>query len=723
MKLVAVCCLSLIASSAGASFRAKSDTASPVERVVKLLQKLAAQIETDKKSETEIYNKYACWCEKTVTRKAANIDDGYAEMRALSQKILILKGTVATLKSEIAKLAAEIKQNEEDQADATNIRSKQNAAFMTEAEEMKEALSALQSAIKVLADATLPGKSALVQEGAQAQSRMAVRAVLSVLPSRVSLPVSRLSMLGEFASGSSKYAPQSASIQGILVDMYSTFASDLESSTQTEATQNRDFEKYIAVKTEEKATLEKTKLGKETDLSAAEADLAEAVQTFDATFAQKAADIKFFDETKKACTSKWEEWSTRSTLREEELKGIEKAIEILTADDARDTFRVAIKAGKETGADASIPTSFVQFSKGLSENAPVVKAYNALKAQASNSHSLRLAALAVQVRTAKVGHFEAVIKAIDDMMATLKSEAAADLSKKTTCINEYQQIELALSKLTWDISVNDATIDKLMSKIELLTKEKEKTIAEIKETDEHLAAILKQRTEEHDAFTQAKAEDQEAISLLTEARTALMAYYKKNGIALGPIQGEMKGLSLMSRDPVFEVSEDQAPDATFSSKGSRKGESKDIVSLMTYLIQDLEDEVRNGISTEEAQQTAYEEEKATAEDLKKALISKKNDLSAAIARAGKEKGAEEEKKSMNQEEFMAETGYEKDIKPDCDWIIGAFDKRAEARAAEMKGLTEAKEYLAGYQGSLLEKTAKVFDDNTLGSIRFLSVKH
>ena len=50
-----------------------------------------------------------------------------------------------------------------------------------------------------------------------------------------------------------RYAPQSATIQGILRDMYMTFAGDLEDSTMTEATQNKDFENLIAVKSEEKS--------------------------------------------------------------------------------------------------------------------------------------------------------------------------------------------------------------------------------------------------------------------------------------------------------------------------------------------------------------------------------------------------------------------------------------------------------------------------------------
>jgi len=714
-----------MSSAAAVTLQTKSQTGSPVERVVTLLKDLASEIETDSKVEQKMYDKYACWCEKTAKRKATDIEDGLDDMRALSQEILTLKGLVATRKAEIAERAQQIADTEAAMEEATNLRSKQNSAFMAESAEMKDALAALQSAITVLVKATLPGAASLVQEESMARSRMAIRAVLNALPSRVDLPVDHVSMLSTFTTAASGYAPQSATIQGILSDMYTTFSADLESSTKLEAERNADYELEMSLKANTKADLEKVKARKEAELAEAEANLADASKEYDDTFGQKEADIKLFDETKKACTVKFEEWSLRKELRAEEVAGIEKAIEILTADEARDTFQVAIKPGKETGADASIDplASFFQVSNVVDATAPSVKAYNVLKARATKSHSLRLAMLAVQVRTAKVGHFDGVINAIDEMMDTLKTEGAADLDKKTTCLDEYQEINLTVSDLDWKIEVNDATIAKLEAKIEKLTKSKLETIAEIDATNNYITAITKIRDEQHDEFVKSKADDQQAVGLLTEAKTALFAYYKNRSIEIGPIQGAIKGLSLrQAQDPVFSVSEDQAPDATLSGKGSHKGEAKDILSLMTYLIEDLEDEIRNGVSTEAEQQAAYDEEKATAEALVEELEEKKVALETAISKAGDDKVDEKALKDGNLVDKAGEESYHADIKPDCDWIISNFDKRAEARAAEMTGLTQAKEYLAG-QSSLLALGAKAFDDSKFSSLRFLGVRH
>merc|ERR1712137_524944 len=151
-----------------------------------------------------------------------------------------------------------------------------------------------------------------------------------------------------------------------------------------------------------------------------------------------------------------------------------------------------------------------------------------------------------------------------------------------------------------------------MGLIELRTKEKEETIEKIKETKAYMKDLTDERKEENEAYLKAKKDDEDALDLLKQAKKALSKYYKKNDIDMGKIQGSVK---LLQEDPEFAVSEDQAPDATFSSKGSRKGESKGIVSMMTYIIEDLNDELSNEKKAEAKSQTEYEEEMETAQKL------------------------------------------------------------------------------------------------------------
>merc|ERR1719159_2201515 len=163
------------------------------------------------------------------------------------------------------------------------------------------------------------------------------------MPSKIGLPPAKMALLSEFVSAKTGYAPQSATIQGMLGDMYLTFTSNLESSTLDEANQNHDFEQMYASLEKENNKMKKTRQRKETEKAEAEAMLADTTKAYDDTEKQMKADTDFFDQTKAACESKHAEWTLREKLRNEELDGISKAIEILTSDEARELFAKSTK--------------------------------------------------------------------------------------------------------------------------------------------------------------------------------------------------------------------------------------------------------------------------------------------------------------------------------------------------------------------------------------------
>jgi len=302
----------------------------------------------------------------------------------------------------------------------------------------------------------------------------------------------------------------------------------------------------------------------------------------------------------------------------------------------------------------------------------------------------------MRVRAAKVGHFEQVIAAIDTMIQTLKDEDSADIAKRDQCISEYQKSASKIADLKWLIKNNDAAIHKLERQIEALTAEKARTIQEIVEVNYLMGNMTAQRTAENAEFLQAKQDDQDAIALLSQARNAMTSYYVNNSIAMGPLQGSVKGLALAAQGPDFTISADQAPEAVFSHKGKRKDESKGIAQLLTMIMQDLDDEIKNAMKTEEEAQLDYEKQMAAAQKLRAELVAKVVNLSAMIAKRQSEKSDEEADKAQNGADLDDEQSYKARITPDCDWIIGAFTERAAKRAKEMDGLVGAKEFLAGY---------------------------
>merc|ERR1719335_1586349 len=370
-----------------------------------------------------------------------------------------------------------------------------------------------------------------------------VHQAIKMLPNDHVISAKQLALVSNFAKDpaefydqkaekSASYNPASATIMGILKDMYDTFSMNLEKATEVEAVAQKNYESLIGVKENEMATLMDARKKKEGEKADAEKDLADNSQELDDTTKQMKADTIFFDETKAACQAKADEWAERVRARTEEMAGINKALEILTSDDAKALFNKSIKPGKET---------FLQID---AESQPQNKAYKTLKEHAPKAKSLRLAAIAATLRTG--GHFDAVIAEIDKMMATLKAEEKGDIEQRDWC--------------------------------------KEETF----------------KNEQDAAFESAKSDDEGAVKLLAAAIESMSAFYKNNKIDQGEIQGAAQAFV---QQPVFEVSADQAPDASFSSAGKSGGESKGIVSIMTMIKEDLEDEISNGVKDEAATQT------------------------------------------------------------------------------------------------------------------------
>merc|ERR1719158_1819874 len=105
---------------------------SPISRVVELIQELKAKVESDGKAEQKTYDKFACWCEKTLARKAAAIDAAKETIEKIQKEIIELKGKLGELGATIAQLEKEIAENEEVCKEAIEICDKEHEDYMAE---------------------------------------------------------------------------------------------------------------------------------------------------------------------------------------------------------------------------------------------------------------------------------------------------------------------------------------------------------------------------------------------------------------------------------------------------------------------------------------------------------------------------------------------------------------------------------------------------------------
>jgi len=693
MKL-AIACFAVL--SVIGAVESSKDLGTPMSQTVDLIKNLKKEIEADGKNEQASFDTYACWCEKTMERKASDISQAKETITHLQQLIKKLGAEMASHGAEIAQLNKDIAKNKADVKEATDVRNKGNAAYAGERTESEQCIGAMEAAIKVLTGAGTKAAGFLeTMKEAELLSVVAgVRTALKhkvvaqsftekdidIMKSFVAKPAAFVQHSGMSAAQIGQnpfgdYAPQSSAIQGILKGMYDAFTMDLEKDNAAEAESQKSFEELMATKKQELETLELTLQKQETDLADKTKLKSESEVELDDTVAQLAADETFFADTKDACKAKATEWSIRTQMRTEELNGMIVAINILSG--GAKTF--------ESSTSTFLQLASVHKNSQLSSVR--LGAYSKLKALAGkfrmgSSFSKNVANIAIEVKTG--GHFDKVITMVDDMISLLRKEEQSDIEHRDRCENGQNANKNAEADLKSAIKKTAASLKRMGNTKKDLEGQVKDLDSEIAETKNTMAETLKMRNKEVSEFRQALKDDADAVALLKKAIVALSAYYKKNKIALG----------LAQKAPEYEQDPDKAPETSFSGGGSRKSESGGIVAILEMLVEDTTKEMTEGKADDADAQAKYLKMTAASQASLDAQEESKVSTEGALADLKEKMGAYEKFSDEKKADKDAEDDTAASLATDCDWVKSNFNSRRDKRKTEIQGLVDAKAFLA-----------------------------
>eukprot|EP00747_Dinoflagellata_sp_TGD_P138688 gnl/TRDRNA2_/TRDRNA2_175812_c2_seq16.p1 gnl/TRDRNA2_/TRDRNA2_175812_c2~~gnl/TRDRNA2_/TRDRNA2_175812_c2_seq16.p1 ORF type:complete len:711 (+),score=252.91 gnl/TRDRNA2_/TRDRNA2_175812_c2_seq16:71-2203(+) len=675
----------------------------PMGKVVALLTELKAKVESDGKSEQQSYDKFACWCERTLGNKAKDIEDAKTGLEEMQKLIMELKGEVGTHTAEIAQLKKDVAKNKQDQKDATSLRSKEHEEYDAEKIEKERCVGALESAIKVLEGA---GTKSFLEVSHQAELLSVVGGVRNVLDSEVlpaSITSSDLDTVKSFvqqpeqfmgiqtgdqsssqeqANPAGDYAPASGQIQGILKGMYDAFASDIEKANVEEADSVKHYEELMATKKQEEDTLTTTLEKQTADEMQKKELLAKTKSSLDSTDEQLRADEIFFKDTKASCKAKAQDWAADTRLRTMEVKSMEKALEILTSPEAQRSF-------------ASATTTFVQLKSEKASHKSRMKTGRAMKVMrlgslAMKTDSMALTKVALALKAG--GHFDAVIGQCDKMIEKLREEEQADIAHKDRCENAIAANEQQITDFKHTIKKTDESIGRMSDKTEELQKKIEVQEGLIKEAIKEMKELLDMRNEEHEKFVKALEDDMTAKNIIGQAIDALTAFYKKNKLPLGLVQD-----SEDEDGPDYSVDKNAAPDMGGGGGGGSSSASGGIISIMAGLVEDLEKEIKQGKAEDAEAQKEYEADRGDVEKMKATFESTKIKCEKNLA--DEEMNIEDGKtfKAQTNEDLDAQLELQNTLATDCDWLKTEFQDRKDKRKAEIDGLMEAKNVLAGQE--------------------------
>jgi len=686
------CVLSLCLVALAASSVARKEN--PIDKVVSLIEGLAKAIENDGKTEQASYDKYACWVESTMARKASDISSAKEEIDQLQDAIKKNKAALASHGAEIAQLNKDIAKNKEAAKEATTIRDKDNAAYAEERSESEQCIGALEAAIKVLTGAGSK-KAGFMQQFHEAQLMSVAEGLRKVVHASHSKHLSSVDAdtVMRFVGSPSEfmkqgmvaaqtgqnpfgdYAPQSSAIQGILKGQYDAFTTDLEKENADEAKSQKSFEALIATKDQERKTLVTTLQKQETDHAAKTKQLSEDSVQLDDTTEQLAADEKFFEATKQAAQDKANQWSTRTRLRVEELAGMEGAIKILQGGDA--TFEESANGPKKMLLELD-SVSVLKHSVTHEE------AFGKLKALAAKYKSSGLLKVVAAMRLG--GHFDKVMVMIDEMMGLLRKEEQSDIEHRDRCENGQNANANQMEDLNSAIAKNGKELERMGRTDKNLEKDLTAVKGEISASKKDLASLLEARNKDHEEFVRALKMDSEAVSLIGQAMVRLTKFYKENKIAVGLVQA-----------PEYAQDADKAPETTFSSKGSRQGESTGIVAILDMIKEDLQKEMKEGRADEASGQSDYEKQSGELQESLDAQEESKVSIETQRADLAEKKSSVEKSKTEKEGDLGAQGDMKKSLSTDCDWVKSNFKSRRDKRKTEMEGLVDAKSFLAGVE--------------------------
>lgn len=656
--------------------------ATPLTKVVSLLKEMKAQNEKEMKEDQAIFDKLACWCHTNREEKTEAVAAAQQKIADLEAAIKEYTAKYAQLGEEIAHLKKDIAENEASLEAATKQREKEAAEFHKGETDSITALGQLKGAITILSrhnadlstdsdttgivtkDSTLTvAQAGAFLQGAEKDEVVSiVKAISRKFPSIVNSD--DLSLVQ-----ARPYANQSGEIFGILRSMQETMTKDLSEAQAAEAKAAADFQAMRDAKREEIAAARTQLENKEAEYADTGLKNAEAKEDLADTTAQLEADTAFLADLEKRCADNEAEMAARTKTRQAEIVALNETIQILVADDTRDT------------ANKTLKVSFLQTRiSSTKEKFFRERAARALKKAALKTGNPELAMLASSVQ---LDAFTKVKAAIDNMIAQLKIDMADEVKHKDFCNTEFHSNESQTTEANRKLDALKATEDDLEASIANFETEIKTLTAEIAEMRVELQSATNDRKAESHVFQTAVQDQREMQQILKKAVNRMDQFYNsKEGEAF--LQAHQESA--------------QAPPPGLTKGGYKKNAGAGgVIGMLQEIISDSKESEMELIKSEQSAIAAYEEfvgnsNKGIAERQRATVTATENK-----AAADKElvQTKEDIAATLTELEKLAE--YNQQLHKSCDFVLKNFEIRQTARGEEIEALQQAKSILSGAQ--------------------------
>merc|ERR1719311_727384 len=645
---------------------------------------MAAELDKEAKSDQELYDKLACWCETNDKDKTKAISDGNDKSASLTASIEKNTALASTRETEIAALTEEAAALTKSLGEAQAIRQKQNDEFNMTEKDLIQSIHSLKNAVMQLGktQGEQPAEELLQkQENSLLQVANTLRSIpkmaLHAVPPHMrpqlrellQAPREGLSLLQQPPpGGASNYEPQSGAIFGVLKQMKETFETNMEEGKKEEAESAAQYEELKRTKETQLNAANEKIFRKGQELAKARETAANDKEDLDDTQVTLEADTEFLAKLKEQCATIDKQWEERSKMRSVEIATVDEAIDILTHDDSRDQFNAA--------------GTFMQL-RAQSRRQARARGVTAehLAAAGDRLKSSRLSYLAVRVKN---DVFAKIQQSIDGMVVQLDTEQHNEARKKDGCIkdedtNEKQTIERTDHKDDVETEINALEAD-----IEFQRQDQARLKSEIAEAHIAQKRASEDRLAENKQFQQVVTDQQATQKILLQAKDRLARFYAK------------KTSLVQTRAKSHEKVAQQPPVAFNPYK--KHSSSKGTMALLQNIIEESLKTEKEALAAENAAQAAYEGFLVTSFEEIKAMFNQIQTDQEIEAQDAERKALDSVDKRATISDILKLGEVSQTLHEARDFTVHNFSERQSKRSEEMEALKQSKAIFAGMEG-------------------------
>jgi hypothetical protein len=483
----------------------------PVQKVLEMMSAMKTKGEDMKADEEKVYAEYKEWVDDETTKHTFEIRTADMNIESLTAFITKTDSDVAQLADAIQDLDNEISRLEAEKKDATDERNSEHEEYLALQADYAESVDALGRAIQEMSK----------QDYSRPQAEMLLQQLAKTTPGmkRVLAAFLQQSAHQDGAPAVAAYEFQSGGIIAVLDGLLEKFKKELDDVESQESNQahNYDLEmihlsNVIAKSKSDREEKSATKARKMEASAKAKGELAD-------TKAEKAEDQKYIQDMTATFEAKTRTYEANQEVRRNELEALAKAIEIISAPDVAGSYAGHINLVEVTSKGSA---SFLQMRRSSRRVSVRQHAAEYLQRRAKSLSSKVLLSVAAEIAG---NPFEKVVSMIQDLIAKLKEEAAAEADHKAWCDDQLHKNKLKRDKRTASVEKLSAEIEALAGQIAEMGQEIETLAAQQAELTKAMAEATEQRQTEKAKNEHAIADAQAGSEAVKQAIVVLREFY------------------------------------------------------------------------------------------------------------------------------------------------------------------------------------------------------